>query len=176
MRLRFAILLLGIACLDFGFRILAQQPQTARQFISDLYKHYGKNGRGVNLTGKSGRNFFASSLRTLAHRDAFANGPHQVGVLDSDPVCSCQDWDSIQNLSIDLQPVDVTHSMAHVRFSLSPGKDSRDLDLELVRERGAWRIWNIVDHTNPNAVFDLRAALRKEIRELSQSKKHTHGL
>jgi hypothetical protein len=175
MHVRFAIVLLAAAFPGSYSTTNAQGPESARQFLSNVYQHYGKNGHGVNLTGKSGRKVFASSLRSLARQDISVNGSHQVGVLDGDPVCACQDWDAIHDLSIDLQPVDANHSRAHVSFSLSAGKDRRNLDFELVRERGTWRIWNIVDHSDPKAAFDLRAELEKDIRQVLQNGKRRPG-
>lgn len=171
MSVRFAIALLSATFPITNALAPAQEPVSARDFLTSVYRHYEKNGKGVSLTGKSGEDTFASSLRELALRDAEANGPDQVGVLDGDPVCACQDWEGIYNLSIDLEPVDASHSSAHVHFSLSQGKDERNLDLDLVRERESWRIWNIVDRTDPKSVFDLRAALEKDLHELEQNKK-----
>ncbi len=170
MHVRFAIILLVTMIPHTFLTAHAQGPETAREFLLKVYQNYGKNGQGVNITGKSGKKVFESSLRSLARRDIAVNGPNQVGVIDADPICGCQDWAGIHDLAIDLEPIDASHTRAHVNFSLSEAKDFRSLDFELVRERGSWRIWNIIDRTDPKAALDLRAELEKDIHSLAQKR------
>ena len=86
--------------------------------------------------------------------------------MDGDPVCGCQDWDGIFNLDIDIRLLNRDRADAAVSFSLfEPPSlpDKRSLVVTLVRERGQWRIYDILDRSDPKALFALRKALQKEI-------------
>ena len=48
--------------------------------------------------------------------------------------------------------------------------------MTLVPEGGQWRIWDILDKSDPKAPFDLRVELEKEIRASKRSPKtKSHG-
>jgi hypothetical protein len=66
---------------------------------------------------------------------------------------------------------DANRALAGVSFALSAPKsrtrdDFRKLEITLVPERGQWRIYNIVDESDPKAPFDLRRELEKDIASL----------
>jgi hypothetical protein len=44
--------------------------------------------------------------------------------------------------------------------------------MSLVTEHGSWRIWNVVDRSDPAIVIDLRAELAKDIRSLAAASRH----
>ena len=97
-----------------------------------------------------------------------------MGVLDGDPLCGCQDWDGIFGLKIDVHEPKAGKAEALVSFAVfkdAKPQDVRSLLITLAQEKGAWRVYNVVDRSDTKAVFDLRDALEKEIRELSKSKR-----
>jgi hypothetical protein len=153
-----------------------QDANSARQFLASVYKHYENHGKGIDISGSKALNYFDASLNALIDADAKAVGPNEVGVLDGDPICSCQDWDGIWNLKIDLQMLKDGHARAAVSFALfapQAGGDPnlRSLEMTLAPEGGQWRIWNILDKSDPKAPFDLRAELQKEIRTSKRDSK-----
>jgi hypothetical protein len=144
----------------------AQDAASAKTFLQSAYAFYGKNGKGNPLTSR----YLHSSLSALMDADIKLNDGG-VGVLDGDPVCGCQDWDGIWDLKIDVQVETPNRAVANVSFALNPpktrNKDSlRKLKYTLVPERGQWRIYNIVDESDPKAPFDLRKALELETASL----------
>lgn len=153
-----------------------QDAHSARQFLAFVYEHYANHGKGIDFSGSMAPNYFDVSLDALMDADVKAVGPNEVGVLDGDPICSCQDWDGIWNLKIDLQMLKDGHARAAVSFALfapQAGGDSnlRSLEMTLVPEGGQWRIWDILDKSDPKAPFDLRAELEKEIRTSKRDSK-----
>lgn len=72
-----------------------QDADSAKTFVESLYRQYTNHGKGINLSGRRALNYFTASLSTLIDADGKAAGPDQVGVLDGNPICSCQDWDGI---------------------------------------------------------------------------------
>jgi hypothetical protein len=153
-----------------------EDANSARQFLDSVYKQYAHHGSGIDFTGPKARGVFDPSLIALFHADQKALGPDEVGVLDGDPICSCQDWDGIWNLKIDLQPLSDGRAKAAVSFALfapqaGTDRDLRSLEMTLVSVGGQWRIWDILDKSDPKAPFDLRAELEKEIRSSKRGSK-----
>jgi hypothetical protein len=154
----------------------AQDAASAKAFLQTIYARYHKDGPGVDVSGAKAARFLHSSLVALLRQDARVVGPGEVGALDGDPLCSCQDWDGIYDLKIDVHEVKEDRAEARVSFALfEPAKaqDLRSLVITLAGERGAWRVWDVVDRSDAKAVFDLRSALEKEIREYSKGAKRT---
>ncbi|MDR3741497.1 MAG: DUF3828 domain-containing protein [Terracidiphilus sp.] len=151
----------------------AQTPDTAsvEQFFASIYRSYHRNGKGIDALSPVGAKFFDASFRALMRADAHAAGPGEVGVLDFDPLCACQDWDDVSGLSVSARAEGTSHTSAGVSFKLAPsGSDvSHNLEFTLVRVAGGWRIHNVIDRTDAAKPFDLRAAL---IKELDESKRH----
>lgn len=153
-----------------------QDADSAKQFLASVYKHYANRGRGIDFTGLNARGVFDSSLIALLHADQKAVGPNEVGVLDGDPICSCQDWDGIWDLKIAVERESDGRAKAAISFALfapKPGSDQdhRSLEMTLVPDVGKWRIWDILDKSDPKAPFDLRAELEKEIRAAKRDSK-----
>ena len=152
----------------------AQEGASAKTFLQSLYARYQKGGSAIELSGPQAKRYLHPSLLALLREDARAVGPDEVGVLDGDPLCSCQDWDGIFDLKIDVHEPKAGRAEAQVSFQLfkdAKPQDRRSLVITLTRENGEWRVWNAVDRSDANSVFDLRAALDKEIHESSQSKR-----
>jgi len=139
----------------------------AKAFLTSVYKHYGTGGIGVDSVGPDAPRYFHSSLVALLRADQKAASP-DVGAIDADPVCACQDWNGIWNLAIDVKIEAADRATAKVSFYLADPKDDpkdslRKLAVVLAAENGAWRIYDIVDQTDPTAPFALRKALKDDI-------------
>jgi hypothetical protein len=154
----------------------AQDAASAKTFLESVYQHYQHGGKGIDLGGPHAGEYFHSSLLTLVRADAKANGPENVGVIDSDPICGCQDWDGIWDLKIDINVESPQRAVAEVSFAVFAPKDRpKDpltrLQITLVPERGQWRIYNVVDESDPKAPFDLRKELERDIASLRKAPK-----
>lgn len=146
----------------------AQQSESPKGFLVSIYRHYDHGGKGISIDGRSAGRYFTASLLALVHADAKAAGPENVGAIDADPICGCQDWEGIWNLILDVKAQAPGQAEAKVSFSLSPperpAKDSlRSLVIKLVAERGGWRIDDIVDSSDAKNSFALRKALADDI-------------
>jgi hypothetical protein len=145
-----------------------QDADAPRHFLESVYGLYENHGSGIDFTGPKARGVLDPSLIALIHADQKALGPDEVGVLDGDPICSCQDWDGIWNLKIAIQPLRDGRAKAAVWFALfapqaGTDRDLRSLEMTLVSVGGQWRIWDILDRSDSKAPFDLRAELEREI-------------
>jgi len=142
----------------------AQNADSAKAFLASIYRHYQNGGNGISIGDRSADRYFAASLLALVQADAKAVGPDNVGAIDADPVCACQDWGGIWNLEIVVKVEAPGHAEAAVSFSLSPPQShqknaSRSLSMKLVSEHGAWKIDDVIDLTDSKAPYALRKAL-----------------
>lgn len=131
-----------------------------------VYHLYDKGGKGADWSGPRAGRYFDSSLLALIKEDEKAATPGDVPLLDGDPVCSCQDWDGIFDLKIDVQPQESNRAVAAVSFALFKSgtkSDRRILSFTLAFENGGWRIYDILDNSDPKVPFALRAELKKDI-------------
>lgn len=154
----------------------AQDSASARLFVESLYRLYTKNGRGVPSTGPEAHLYYHSSLLELWAADVKANGSDNVPAVEADPVCDCQDWSGVWDLKVDIQSIENDRAVVKVSFALSAPKNGtsnyvRRVTMTLAPENGQWRIWNLVDQSDPKAPFDVRKALTDDIRSLGNQQK-----
>lgn len=149
----------------------AQSAASAKAFLQSVYALYSKKGNGATLTS---RYYDSTLLRLVATDNKLHAG--EIGVLDGDPVCGCQDWSGIWDLNFEIQTQDSGHAFANVSLALAApngrtSNDLRKLQITLVPERGQWRIYDILDQSDPKAPFDLRKELEKDIASLRKGSK-----
>jgi len=84
----------------------AQSVDQARAFVRGLYAQYGhpKASDGPNVLGPSAAKVFSPQLLQLIRKSDKETPKGDVGVLDFDPVCSCQDPDGLRLASLDVKP------------------------------------------------------------------------
>jgi hypothetical protein len=171
--LKVAVLILALSGIPpcFPQTHNARQRQTAKHFVESVYAGYGRAADPPNLFEENASQAFDPSLIALARADAVAAKP-DVGVLDYDPVCNCQDTDdSFPDLNIFIEPIGLNCAKATVTFGGYNHQLNR-ISLTLVNKNGHWRIFNIQDMSSGSSSHnDLRTLLRKDIKELS-SKNH----
>lgn len=144
----------------------ASDAASVRQFFQSIYRNYGKNGKGIDPLSVAGAKVFDPSFRSLLQADARAAGPGYVGVVDADPLCACQDWDDVRDLTVNLRPGDSPFTIADVSFALDDGADARrKIEFALARVKDGWRIHNAIDRTDPSHPFDIQASILQELNE-----------
>jgi len=170
LRLAVLTLLLSATACCFPQAPRAKHEESAKHFVQSVYARYGPTGNPANLFDNNAGEAFHPSLIALARADAKAARP-DVGVLDYDPVCNCQDPDiGFPNLEIKIKSVDKSRTTAIITF---PGDkhEPNKIALTLLREKGYWRIFNIEDLSGPNPHTDLRTMLKADIQKLSSRNK-----
>ena len=146
----------------------AQNAATAQELLEDIYSHYQNGREGIALDGPHASRYFHSSLLDLEKADLKATEPGDSRAIDWDPICGCQDWDGIWNLDIRLQDQGWNRIVADVSFSLAdprnnPTGATRKLQITLVDEAGSWRIYDILDRSDPKSTFSVRQLLQKDL-------------
>ncbi len=153
----------------------AQDAASAKAFLISIYRHYQNGGKGIEFDGPRASLYFESSLLALEKADVKANGPDNVPAIDADPICSCQDYSGIWNLMIEVQPESARRARANVSFAVFTPKESPDelptkLVITLVIENGGWRIWDILDDSDPKSTFSVRQHLQDDLATLRKNR------
>ena len=140
-------LALGVA----AAAILASGPVLAassgpRAFLEALYRHYptADTPDGFDSTGADARRVFTPALVALIARDR-ADAGGEVGDLDGDPLCDCQDDGG---LTVELGPVSrigpaSARAVVVLTFTAATPPDIRRLIVKLALTKAGWRIADI---------------------------------
>jgi hypothetical protein len=148
----------------------AKATDGVAQFVQAVYSRYGPNGDPPSLFEENAGTVFHSSLIALALEDQREVGPGDAGVIDYDPVCSCQDTDAkFEHLKLQIEAANENSCKVAVNFTEQNGAQT-PIVLVLVKENEQWRIYDIENHGRRGRP-SLRAALEKEIQRLSEQNK-----
>jgi hypothetical protein len=130
---------------------------SARTFTERLYQAYGRGDPEYLDAGA--RKVFASHLLDLIRRDKARTPAGDVGTLDWDPICSCQDTDGMKVARVDITKGSA-RSRAHAVVSLRFASEAETVKLDLVASKGGWRIADIHTKDTPSLVALLEKSLR----------------
>lgn len=154
---RFALAILAAALVTGPAQ--AGDVATARTFVAWIYSHYPTSTRRPTfdaLGGAAKRAIFAPSLIALIDEDArLAHG--EVGALDGDPLCDCQDDGGMTFKIASVRSVDPSHASAVIVRSYADTKapEVETITLDLAMTKGRWRVYDVRSRDTPS----LRAML-----------------
>lgn len=148
-KLYFLLLLL------FPAFISAKDTKGASEFVSALYANYSDSN--YSPVDKNPESIFSAELVKLIREDE-KQAKGEVGVLDFDPLCNCQDSTGlkIEKIKIDSKS---NSTIAHVTFTISEIKNS--LKLQLIKVKGKWLIKDISSEDIPSLYNYMKTALKK---------------
>jgi opacity protein-like surface antigen len=170
-----AVLLAGVAYAGVVVSAQAEsganQPPAARQkadttgaepFLRGIYAQYhGRDSNGVSAADKN--IYDAPLLALMAENTAAAGG--ELGYLDWDPLCDCQDFD-ISDVHIAFTAAGTDRLLAKV--SMRNLDEHTTLDLVLHKTAAGWRVADISGQGG-----SISAGLRRSTRDmLAEKKKH----
>jgi len=137
----------------------AGDPIGPRAFVAWIYSHYPSSTHRPEfdaLADTTKKSVFAPSLIALIDEDSrLAHG--EVGALDGDPLCNCQDDGGMAFRITSVRSVDRAHATAVVVRSYPDNKvpDVETLTLDLALAKGRWRVYDVRTKDTPS----LRAFL-----------------
>jgi hypothetical protein len=143
-----AAVLCAAAALALGQPTRAQTLADARAFVAGLYGAYA-HGQPDYL-GRDAALVFAPALLRLIRRDARDTPPGDVGALDGDPICDCQDAGGLRLDRLDVRPTGPARATATAHIALAGA--ARRIELDLVADHGRWRIADIHTPDLPSLV------------------------
>jgi hypothetical protein len=136
---------IAAACLASVASPVAAGPDaaSARAFVEKLYSHYPSNPNGMEFdpTGKNASEVFDPGMIAAFREDArLANG--EVGFVDADPLCQCQDDSGLKPkvVSVTMTGPNAADAVISLQY---PGEKPLALTLHLVPVNGSWRIYDL---------------------------------
>jgi hypothetical protein len=143
---------------------LAASPraESPRQFIARVYAGYAREN--YSPLDKPAAIFAPALVREIREDQRLAKG--EVGYLDGDPLCDCQDYGKLTAQVRTLKRPTKQSADAQVHVDLGIG-EARDLRLKLVLTADGWRVADVGSKDEPS----LLGAIEKSNRQLRASPK-----
>lgn len=133
----------------------AQDLDAAKAFVTGLYDAYHSEP-GPDYLGRQSARVFAPALLVLMRRERAATPQDEVGALNGDPICGCQDYE-ITDVTVTVAAHGPNQARAEVRFQ-NFGRP-RKMTLDLVAVRGGWRVADTHSTDLPSLVDLLTESL-----------------
>jgi len=114
----------------------AQDISAAQAFVLKLYRAY-KHGPGPDYLGRQAKTVFSPALLALMRRETALTPKGDVGALDGDPFCDCQDYTITRvTVAVAAQGKDRARADVHFRNFDKPTA----VTLDLISVKGSWRV------------------------------------
>lgn len=133
---------------------------TPRAFLERLYANY--RNESYSPFDHSERVFAPPLNAAIKEDERLAHG--EVGFLDGDPLCDCQDTGGMHARIVSVATSGDT-AIARVSVQWEGTKDRSDIRLRLVQTRAGWRIADVGTAHEPSLLKDLQ-------RSNAQARKH----
>ena len=131
--------------------------ETPRAYMERLYASYRDSS--FNPLTKPDL-YFAPGLVAAIKDDArLANG--EVGYLDGDPICQCQDPDGLQATVTAVRQDQSDKAEVQVSIGLT-GYDLRTATFSLIRTRAGWRISDVSSQDEASLLHGIEESNRKQ--------------
>ena len=126
---------------------------SARAFVESVYGRYqgAEADTFAPLSEEMAPKLFEASTAKLIAAGSKPTDEEEVGPLDFDPICTCQDPAGVQ-ASVTAEMVDAksAKAVATVRFPGQPAGMVRQVRFDLVAMGGQWRIWDLHEEDLPS--------------------------
>ncbi|WP_159565336.1 DUF3828 domain-containing protein [Budvicia diplopodorum] len=147
------------------------EPEDPQSFLTTLYAiRYSQNDRPVPLYETDSQQILSDSLLNLLAENRKATPVGEVGYLNGDPLCGCQDYDRLTVTSINVISNDNKQTTTVVKLRVF--KDVADesvLTLKLVALSDRWVVDDVIDNEGSmRAAIELDTQMRRE--QLAQQK------
>src|SRR4030095_12782322 len=122
-----------------AFLLAASQPaEDPAAFVRRVYAGYQMSGYSPLLTPEK---LFSPTLSKAIRQDSSGG---EVGYIDGDPLCDCQDYERISARILSIRRPNARS--AHIRVHVTLGPSAiRDIRLSLTLTSSGWRVADIVD-------------------------------
>jgi len=139
--------------------LAAAPAETPRAFVERLYAGYRDSD--YSPLARPERVFAPPLVAAIREDQRLSSG--EVGYLDGDPLCQCQDPAGLRPEIGEVRQLTRSKVTAHVLLSF-PGSDRRDLRLHLVRTGAGWRVADVATADEPSLLDSLRRSNRRRSR------------
>jgi len=148
------IIVSALLCL-FAVTPVTADPSaaSAEQFLRGLYAQYKPHGKPVAFVYPDAKGMVDPAMLAMLKHDKDAS-KGEVGAMDSDPICRCQDWTAIKVVSVHVTMSGKDAAAADLAFS-DDGQVEK-VHFALVWTSGGWRIHDIGAKDEPSLAGYLR--------------------
>ena len=129
--------------------------ETPEHFVRRVYSHYRPNGPGISTLRPGGTPFYSAALLDAFAKDTEA-AHGEVGAIDGDPICNCQDFDDLRVTRVSASAPQGETVKADVEFIVT--KEREAMTLTLMQTPQGWRIADIADKNMKSLVALLQDA------------------
>lgn len=144
----------ALLCLFVATPVAAEpSAASAEQFVRGLYAQYTPHGKPVPFVYPDAKTMADPAMMALLKHDRDASNG-EVGAMDSDPICRCQDWNAIKVVSVHVTMPGKDAAAADVAFS--DDGEVQKVHFALVWTSGGWRIHDIGAKDEPSLAAYLR--------------------
>jgi len=143
------------------FLAAAIAGESPRAFVERAYSSYRRSD--FSPLERPGRIFAPPLAAAILEDQKLAHG--EVGFLDGDPLCDCQDTGGMHTRIVSLAK-NAAGVSARVSVHFTGTSESRDIRLKLVRTPLGWRIADVGTKSEPSLLKDLLEANRKARRRV----------
>ena len=150
MRMFLAALMLASAA---PYAAAAPPNETAQAFLERVYADYVLDGLS---SLQHVDELFGPALAAQIRRDAELAGD-EVGYLDGDPLCDCQDLSGVKPRIESVKPRGSDGAEAKVVMNFGT-RDVRTITLRLEKTPGGWRVADVGTKDEPSLLEALRRA------------------
>jgi hypothetical protein len=138
------------AVIPFALLIAASHPaESPAAFVRRIYAGYSHSGYNPLATPDD---VFSPKLVAAIQKDSSGG---EVGYLDGDPLCDCQDYDRVSAPILSIKQPNSRSANAKVHVTLGP-KEVRDLTLSLVLTASGWRIADVIGTDGHSLLKELQ--------------------
>lgn len=124
-----------------------------KAFLQALYANYDGRDHSFSPLGDKAADYFDPDMLGLMSNDAKVTPAGDVGALDGDPICDCQDFGALK-AAITVHQATATHATAVVTITETDTHFGdtvpQTLTYDLVLVNGAWRIHDITSASTPS--------------------------
>jgi hypothetical protein len=139
-----------------AFLAAAPAAETPRRFVERVYSGYRKADFDPLAAPER---IFAPPLIAAIREDSRLSRD-EVGYMDADPLCQCQDAAGLRPHVGEVRQPARSRATAHILLDFG-GSDRRHLRLRLVRTPAGWRIRDVVTGDEPSLLAALRRFNRR---------------
>ncbi|EJZ3853596.1 DUF3828 domain-containing protein [Salmonella enterica] len=156
-------------------------PLSPEQTVRQIYHSYEIESDSLYFGDTTEKSLISTRMKNVILLNDRLTLPGDIGWLDSDPLCDCQEYDHLVLENITIHQTDVSHADATVQFR--PFKDSPEAitqTLKLIAEGDRWLIddiispqgslWQAINSENQKTLASLRSLQRERpqhfVREL----------
>lgn len=137
----------------------ASPAETPRAFVERLYAGYRDSD--YSPLARPGRVFAAPLVAAIREDQRLSRD--EVGYMDADPLCQCQDASGLSPQIGEVRQPTRSRATVHVLLDFG-GSDRRNLSLQLVRTAAGWRIADIVTAEEQSLLDSIRRFNRRRSR------------